>query len=131
MKKTSAKTQKKKYPERAGDVPVTQKMLYAVRNELKSDILSFEHRFTAIDKKFEAIDHRFASLEHKIESLEHKMDAKLEKMSGEIHRMSLLIEEQNAKNNIVLDGLASLFHRQERCEDRHSNTEQLILKLIK
>lgn len=82
------KTAKKSYPERAKDVPVTQQMLYLVRDELKADLKSIEHR----------------------------VDGRLEKMSADIHAIKILVEEQNAKNNIVLDGLTNLFHRQDRIE---------------
>ncbi len=84
-------------PSRAEDVPVTQKMLYLVRDELKSDIRATNSN---------------------LESLEHKMDARFDKMTSEIHRLAILVEEQNAKNNIVLDGLSSLFHRQDRVENQ-------------
>ena len=90
------------YPERAKDVPVTQKMLYLVRDELKSDVKSLEHRLNA---RFSSHDSRFESIE-----------SKLEKMSSDIHSIKILVEEQNAKNNIVLDGLTSLFYRQDRIE---------------
>lgn len=55
------------------EVPVTQKMLYLVRDELKTDI----------------------------KSLEFKMDSKFEKVSSEIHQLKILIEEQNARNIFV------------------------------
>lgn len=117
------KVTKKTYPERAQDVPVTQKMLYLVRDELKADIKSLEHKinarfegqnskFKSIDSRFESIDARFESIDARFESI----DSKLEKLTAEFHSMKLLIEEQNAKNNIVLDGLTSLFHRQDRVE---------------
>ena len=84
------------YPTRAAEVPTTQGMLYGVRDELKSDI----------------------------RSLEFKVDSRFEKMTAEIHRIGLLVEEQNAKNNIVLDGLTSLFARQERIETKIDDSQR-------
>jgi hypothetical protein len=78
------------YPTRAADVPVTQRMLHVVRDELKADI----------------------------SSLEAKVDSRFHEISSQLHQMKLLTEEQNAKNNIVLDGLVNLFERQERLESR-------------
>ncbi len=97
------------YPERAKDVPVTQKMLYLVRDELKSDVKSLEHKMNA---RFSSQDSKFNSIEARFESIE----AKMEKISSDIHSIKILVEEQNAKNNIVLDGLTSLFYRQDRIE---------------
>lgn len=88
MKKKTAKTIKS-YPKNASDVPATQSMLYIVRDELNSKFLSLEYKFMA--------------LEHRVVS--------------EVHKIALLIEEQNVKNNIVLDGLTNLFARQERIEN--------------
>ena len=84
----------KKYPERAADVPVTQTMLYLVRDELKAD---FSGRF--------------------------------EKISSELHRVALLVEVQTARNTIVLDGLTSLFTRQERVESQVDKLAGILISL--
>lgn len=76
------------YADRAKDVPVTQKMLFAVRDELNSSI----------------------------KSIDAKAESRFHEMSSQIHQIKILVEEQNAKNNIVLDGLNVLFERQERVE---------------
>jgi len=107
--KKNLKSGRKRSPQKPSEVPITQAMLYEVRNELKADIRSLSHRFDSIDSKFESIDKRFVSMDHKI-------DSKTEEMMSAIHRIGLLVEEQNAKNDIVLEGLSNLFHRQERLE---------------
>ena len=86
-----------KFPNLPGNVPVTQKMLFGVRNELVS---------------------KFMSLEHKVESFRQEVKSDVHEIKGEVHRIALLVEEQNSKNNIVLDGLANLFSRQERIEQQ-------------
>ncbi len=73
---------------RSEDQPATRKMLALVRDELKSDI---------------------RGLEQKMESGFHKIEA------GN-SRMQLLLEEQNANNRIVLEGLQTLWYRQDRLE---------------
>jgi hypothetical protein len=89
--------QKRKYPARAANVPVTQRMLYAVRDELKSDIKASDFKS---EGKF------------------NLLNANIQQLKSEVHRIAILVEEQNAKNNIVLDGLTNLFERQERLESR-------------
>lgn len=93
---------KKKYPSRAANVPVTQKMLYAVRDDLDSSFKTLKASVRTVDAKIEVVD--------------AKVDAHFHQLSGQIHQMKILVEEQNAKNNIVLDGLTNLFERQERVE---------------
>lgn len=39
-------------------------------------------------------------------------------LTSQIHRLGILIEEQNARNRIVMDGLKILFQRQERLEEK-------------
>jgi hypothetical protein len=98
------------FPERSGDVLVTQRMLYAVRDELK-------HEIKAVDAKIDGLEARqnvkFAKLEEKIE-----------KMSAESSRILALTEEQNARNIVVIDALTSLFHRQDRVEKRIDEVEK-------
>jgi chromosome segregation ATPase len=161
----------KKYPERAADVPVTQKMLYLVRDELTHGLRGVDRRLTSVGKGFEGkigsletridvlevklegkigaletridalevklegkigsletridalevkLEGKIGALETRIDALDAKIDSKFEIFMSEIHKIKILVEEQNAKNNIVLDGLTSLFARQERLEDRVS-----------
>lgn len=120
---------KKLFPERAENVAVTQKMLYGVRDELKSDINAMQSRFDGIDSKFESMESRFDGIDSRFVSMESRIDGKIQttfhqlteqihQLHSQVHRIGILVEEQNAKNNIVLDGLTSLFERQERLENR-------------
>jgi hypothetical protein len=102
MKKKKPQTARS-YPQKATDVPVTQAMLYSVRDGLES--------------KFMSLEHRFVGLEHRVVSLEHFVRSESKNTQAQIHKIALLVEEQNAKNNIVLDGLTNLFARQERIEN--------------
>jgi hypothetical protein len=79
-------------PVHSTDVLVTQKMLYEVRDELKQDMSGV-----------------------KIE-LKRDMEILRSEVKSEIHRLALLVEEQNARNKIVMDGLTELFYRQDRVE---------------
>jgi predicted nuclease with TOPRIM domain len=151
---------KAKRPERSADVPVTQKMLYLVREELKSDSLSVrgdlkslrqemnarfdkvDARFKEVDSRFDKVDARFKEVDSRFDKMDARfdeMDSRFDKMNArfdemdsrftgmnsrfdglisEVHRIALLVEEQNARNKIVMDGLNVLFDRQERVEKR-------------
>ena len=123
-------------PRKSTDIPVTQTMLFHVRDELKTDISGVEVRLGAkisgLDNRITGLDNRITGLEAKMNSLEtrldgritgfeNKMDSKIagleNKMDSYFHRLAMLIEEQNARNIYVLDGLTILFDRQERIEN--------------
>lgn len=121
------------------DVPVTSKMLSGTRDELKANTSSLrfemkanfnkvearfhlvdarfnemESRFKAIDAKFDKVDSRFKDMDARFDNV----DTKLQAMTDEVRRLGVMIEEQNARNAIVMDGLQSLFERQERIEKK-------------
>lgn len=85
-------------------------MLKAVRNELKSDISTVGHR---------------------LETLGHRLESKIDMVLAKVERSTQLNEEQNHRNKIVLEGLGSLFDRQERVESRMSSFERLLATLPK
>lgn len=53
--------------------------------------------------------------------LTRKMDSGFSRIDASILRMEFLLEEQNANNRIVLEGLQSLWQRQDRI-DTHLNS---------
>lgn len=125
--KTKSRRLKVKMPPvpRSDELPVTQAMLFIVRDELKAGQRSLGRRIDSLDSKIDSLglrvdslELRIDSLEARIDGLEAKMDSKFEAMSAQLHQMMLLIEEQNHRNTIVLDGLRSLFERQDRVETR-------------
>ena len=108
-KKTSSKPKKSSrpqvsYPRIASDAFVTQKRLYSVRDELTSHA----------DKKFHEVKSEF----HGVKSEIHELKAEVATLNKFVHRMGLLVEEQNNRNKIVLDGLTQLFEKQERLEKK-------------
>jgi chromosome segregation ATPase len=150
-KKTSPKSKHIARPaERTNAVPATLGMLHDVRDELKSDIRALDHkmnsrfdglnaRFGEIDARFNKIDARFSEMDARFNKIDARFDvmssrleemhSSLEKMSSRMHQMHLLAEEQNARNKIVMDGLTSLFVRQERGEERIDSMEKLLARL--
>ena len=106
-------------PKSSSDVFVTQEMLFGVRNELKNDIKSLDKKIESLDKKMES---RFAAQDSKFAS----MDSKFASMDSKLNHLTVLIEEQNARNIIVLDGLKSLFDRQDRVEKALQEQEETL-----
>jgi len=143
-KKSPAK--RERLPDRSSELLVNQRMLYAVRDELKADIRSHDQRFDSIDAKLEAmeakldakldsrvsgleakLDSRVSALEAKVDASDKKSDSRFDvllakfgeldaKMTAQYHRVVGLVEEQNNRNLAVLDGYQSLFDRQDRVE---------------
>lgn len=113
-------------PKKSKDIPVTQEMLYEVRDEL---IHRMDSRFSGMDSRFASMDSRFASMDAKFANI----DEKFEKVLSEIHRIGLLVEEQNSRNKYVLDGYEQIYRRQEFFEksidQRVSNVEAVVHEL--
>lgn len=103
------KASKRSYPKNAESVLVNQKMLYKVRDQLKShsnaiafgvkssfkkiDVrfieleAKFENRFQAIDAKFQAIDARFDQLEAKYDAKFQAIDAKFQAIDARFDQL--------------------------------------------
>lgn len=104
MKQKSAVTKLKPSP-RSKDLPATQGMLHLVRTELKEEMKAGFHK---MDAKFEKVFSEFA------------------RVSADVARIGLLVEEQNSRNQVVLEGLTGLYHRQDRVELRADEAYSLI-----
>ncbi len=129
---------------RSRDVYVTQAMLYGVRDELKShidakiggvnatlfglkgEISGFKGQVSGVDaglrgqisKVDASLRGEIGGLKGQISKVDASLKGEINGIKSEIHRLAILMEEQNARNIIVLDGLANLFERQERIEQR-------------
>lgn len=102
---------------KADDQPATRRMLKLVRGELKEAIrLSVLELKDEFNSKFIGLEARMSKVENKMSSLENKLDTSFSALSKQIYRTNLLVEEQNANNRIVLEGLQALWQRQERLE---------------
>ncbi len=92
----------------AAEVPVTRAMLGEVRTEL-----------------IELIDARF----HELKADIHELKADIHEIKSGMARMMLLLEEQNARNKVVLDGLVTVLARQERADERIDRVEEAVRSL--
>ncbi|PCI27077.1 hypothetical protein COB52_05405 [Candidatus Kaiserbacteria bacterium] len=101
---------------KSAELPVTQKMLNATRNELKSEFASVFLKIDAVNKKVDAVDKKVDALKDEMNSRFSQSDSKLEKVLAAIHRMTALVEEQDNRNKYVLDGYAVLNARMDRLE---------------
>jgi hypothetical protein len=122
-----------KIPSQASTMPSSRGMLQLVRTELKSDIRAVRSDMKAgfarsdgevatlrseMKAGFARVDGEFASVRSEMRSGFSRVDAKLELVVSEVARLGVLVEEQNANNRIVLEGLSSLWQRQDQFESR-------------
>ena len=114
-----SKTPPQKSVPRTQDLPATQGMLQLVRSESKADLRELRSEmksgFKKIDARFNQNDARFDAT-----------DAKLERVLSEVSRIGILVEEQNSRNQVVLEGLTGLWQRQDRVETRVDEVEKLV-----
>jgi chromosome segregation ATPase len=146
MKKTKKrKVSSERLPDRASELLINHRILWAVRDELKADIravdtkiVSMDAKFESLDAKIESVDSKLGSLDAKIESVDSKVDSVANRISAEIHkvrsdvqRVIALVEEQNNRNRAVLDGYQSLYDRQDRVEKKVDQLEMTVLDFKK
>lgn len=139
IKTKRAPRQARSYPRDSKDAFVSQKMLYSVRdeliahtekkfqqtevrfNELQSEIHSVKAEIQDVRSEVHAVKAEIQELRSELHALKaeiHEVKAAVAQLEKTVHRMALLVEEQNNRNKIVLDGLAQLFERQERIEKK-------------
>lgn len=120
------------FPTHSRELPATQGMLKLVRDELRAEMKAGFHRiesrfneqeskFSTIDSRFNQIDSRFNQIDSRFSQIDarfEKIDARFEQVLSEIARLGVLIEEQNSRNKIVLEGLTGLWQRQEQFDLR-------------
>jgi chromosome segregation ATPase len=129
------------------DLPATQGLVYLVRNEMRSNFQEFRAetqsefkkvearfkkvgaRFNEIDARFNQIDARFNQVDARFSELEARIDqvlAAVHQVAGEVARIGVLVEEQNTKNSVTLEGHTGLAQRQDRLEVRVTEVERLV-----
>ena len=94
------------------ELPATQVMLQLVRSELKADI-----RGLRSETKF-----GFGKLDSKF----HLVDSKFDQVLSEVARIGFMVEEQNSKNHVVLEGLTGIYQRQDRSDLRMEEVQNII-----
>lgn len=91
---------------------------------------SIDKRFDSIDKRFESMDKRFDAMDKRFDSIDMKLDSFIEEMRADRHQTRVLMETQEARNKIVLEGYEQLYFRQDRLEakveERLSNIETVV-----
>jgi hypothetical protein len=113
MKKTESKTKSKnEWALQSKNLPATQGMLHLVQNELKADIRGLR---SEMDAGF-----------HRVESSVAEVKASVARVEASTARIEALVEEQNSRNQVVLEGLTGLYHRQDRVESRLGEVENLV-----
>jgi uncharacterized protein (UPF0335 family) len=63
---------------------------------------------------------------YQVKATLHAVEAGLHAVQADVARIALLVEEQNARNKVVLDGLVAVMTRQERVEHRMDKVEETV-----
>ncbi len=113
-------------PPETRDLPATQGMLQLVRTELRSEMKA---GFSNVDKRFDevrAMIHDLSATVHGLSASVHGLSASVHRVEASVAHQSMLAEEQNSRNLIVLEGLTGLGQRQTRVELRMDETWELV-----
>lgn len=109
------------------DLPATQGFVQDQIQDLKSEM---NQRFGAIDKRLDSHDEKFKSHEEEFRSIDRRfdqVDTKLVEIQGQVSRIGVVVEEQNERNKVVLEGLSQLWSKSERTERRLDIVERKLV----
>lgn len=122
-----------KFPTQSKDLPATQGMLQLVRSELKSEMKA---GFRNVDSKIEQVHSDVARVGSDVAQVRSevaqvrsdvaRLSSEVAQVTSEIARVGLLVEEQNSRNRIVMEGLTGLFQRQDRVELKVDEVESMV-----
>jgi chromosome segregation ATPase len=103
-------------------------------NEVDARFNEVDARFKEVDARFDRVDARFDQMEARFNQIDARfdtMDSKFERVLSEISRIGLIVEEQNARNRVVMEGLTGLWQRQDRVEKRVDLVEETVQSISK
>jgi uncharacterized protein YPO0396 len=66
---------------------------------------------------------------HEMRGEIHRLDASIHEVEATTARIEVLVEEQNARNKMVLDGITALLSRQNQVEERMDRVEDTVRAL--
>jgi chromosome segregation ATPase len=108
-------------------------MLGSVRTEVLQRIDQAREEAKAdtqkLDAKIDAVKAELKTDMHAMQAQMHGMQAQMHGMQAQMARIELLVEEQNSRNKIVLDGITALLGRQDQVEPRVAQVEDAVRKL--
>lgn len=139
-------------PTRKKDLPATVGLVWEVRDELKSEIRSLEHRmdarfkhvdarFDKIDARFNEVDARFSKIDARFNEVDARfnevdarfsqLDSKIDQVLVVVHGMQAMMEQQYGENRIMLEKLSLINDRQDRLEKRQDENDVFIRQLAR
>jgi septal ring factor EnvC (AmiA/AmiB activator) len=101
-----------------GSLPATRRMLHLVRDELKNEMKA---GFKGVHSEIAQFHSEIAQVRSEFGQLRSEMSlvhSEMSQVRSEMARVGVLVEEQNANNRIVLEGLSGLWQRQGQFETR-------------
>ena len=120
-------------PRSSRDLPVTQGMLHLVKGELKADIRELRSemnaQFHGIRSEFHSVRSDTERVQSEVHGLRNDVERVMQvvhRVASEVARVGVLMEEQNSRNQIVLEGLTGLIQRDNRIETRIDEVEKTI-----
>jgi chromosome segregation ATPase len=103
-----------------------------VKNELKADIHEVKADIDGVKAEIHGVKaeiHELRAEIHGVKAEIHGVKAEIHEVKAEVARIAFLIEEQNARNKVVLDGLMAVIDRQDRTERRMDTVEETVRAL--
>lgn len=110
----------------AAELPVTRAMLGEVRTELLHRI---DQAKAELRGEIQAVKTELRAEIQAIKADQYAIRADQHAIRADIARIALIVEEQDARNKIVLDALSTFIDRQNRLERRMDQVEETVRAL--
>ena len=118
-KKLDDPIKRRRFNLKTKEIPVTQKMLYGVRDELMSRLSSHDNRFTSIEKRLDSIDERFESIDRRFDSI----DKRFESMEARFDSIDKRFESMEARFDSIDKRFESMEARFDSIDKRFESME--------
>ena len=105
------------------ELPVTRAMLHGVRDELRA-------RIDGTNARIDGTNARIDETNARIDETNARLDALRAEVLAEIHRIGALVEDQEARNRVVVEAVQGHHARFERIEARIDETQGMIREIL-
>jgi chromosome segregation ATPase len=105
-----------------------------VENRIMVEILELRGRLNGVQAGVHSLENQIQGVKAEIHEVKlniHEVKADIHEVKALFSRMSYLMEEQNVRNRIVLEGLTHVIDRQDRSELRMDKVEETVRSLAK
>jgi chromosome segregation ATPase len=106
--------------------------IHGMRGQMEGRIDGMQGRIDGMQGRIDGMQGQMHTMQGQMHTMQgqiHRIEAQMHGIGAQMTRVEVLVEEQNARNKIVLDGIAALLSRQNQVEQRVTQVEETVRRL--